>query len=306
MFKGLLNKLISFFVPKDQRTRYQSPAVYPKHIEEFDQRFIEYLTTRGNSYYLEKLLNNATSRIILISPFIRIHDNLKRILKEKKQNGFEIIIVCRIKDLKDQLNDYSTKIVDVPKLHAKCYLNEHEAIITSLNLHCFSELNNEEMGIYIKNESIGKALYSKILEDAVRLCEVNSTPPQPQPMVRPILVIDRNYQLTDLDTIFDFDFKGSSGIKKSRRYSDMVLFKHSKSKKFPLKIVDGVLYFQGQDIGKPFGEPIDANKNLYDAYENKDIKIHLFIDYDYSGEYCFYKKPYHDDKGKWIFPLARP
>ncbi len=287
MIKEFLNKLISLFVSKDQRARYQSPAVSLEHIEEFDQRFVEYLTTRGNSYYLEKLLNNATSRIILISPFIRIHDNLKRILKEKKQKGFEIIIVCRIKDLKDQLSDCSTKIVDVPKLHAKCYLNEYEAIVTSLNLHCFSELNNEEMGIYIKNEGIGKTLYSKILEDAVRLCEINPTPPQPQPRVRPILIIGKNYQLTDLDTKYDFDFKGPSGIKKSRRYGDMALFKHSKSKKFPLIKKEGVVYFQGQDIGKPFGEPIDANRNLYDAYENQDIKIHLFIDYNYCGEYFF-------------------
>ena len=34
-------------------------------------------------------------------------------------------------------------------LHAKCYLNESECIISSLNLYEFSQINNNEMGILI-------------------------------------------------------------------------------------------------------------------------------------------------------------
>ncbi len=35
-------------------------------------------------------------------------------------------------------------------LHAKCYLNESECIISSLNLYEFSQINNNEMGILIR------------------------------------------------------------------------------------------------------------------------------------------------------------
>ena len=32
-------------------------------------------------------------------------------------------------------------------LHAKCYMNEEEALVTSMNLYEYSQVNNYEMGI---------------------------------------------------------------------------------------------------------------------------------------------------------------
>ena len=37
-------------------------------------------------------------------------------------------------------------------LHAKCYFNENLMVITSMNLHEFSQTNNREMGVLIKRE----------------------------------------------------------------------------------------------------------------------------------------------------------
>ena len=72
-------------------------------------------------------------------------------------------------DLKEPLKEYSIQIFDVPTLHAKCYINEHEAILTSLNLYEFSRQNNEEMGIYVKNQSEGVVYNNEILLEAARL-----------------------------------------------------------------------------------------------------------------------------------------
>jgi phosphatidylserine/phosphatidylglycerophosphate/cardiolipin synthase-like enzyme len=113
---------------------------------------IKYLTTQGVNYHLENLLKNASSIIILISPYIQLQRRIRELLQEKKQNGVKIYATCRKKDLKEDINRYVTSISDVPTLHAKCYMNENEAIITSLNLYEFSQQNNEEMGIYVKNE----------------------------------------------------------------------------------------------------------------------------------------------------------
>ena len=66
---------------------------------------------------------------------------------------------------------------NAPRLHAKCYLNEQAAIITSLNLYEFSQQNNEEMGVYIENKDIGKKLYAEIFSDVNRLCK-NTAQPQ--------------------------------------------------------------------------------------------------------------------------------
>ena len=53
-------------------------------------------------------------------------------------------------------------------LHAKCYLNEEEAIITSMNLYEFSQQNNEEMGILVSHEN-DPQLYQEIREAAMKL-----------------------------------------------------------------------------------------------------------------------------------------
>ena len=64
------------------------------------------------------------------------------------------------------LNSVHTTFVQ--NLHAKCYLNEKEAIITSMNFYEFSQVNNEEMGILVSRED-DQALYEEIEEDARRL-----------------------------------------------------------------------------------------------------------------------------------------
>ena len=58
------------------------------------------------------------------------------------------------------------------ELHAKCYLNEHEAIITSMNLYEFSQVNNNEMGIYIE-KSNDPELYKDIYQEVQRLIRIS-------------------------------------------------------------------------------------------------------------------------------------
>lgn len=57
-------------------------------------------------------------------------------------------------------------------LHAKCYLNENEAILTSMNLYEFSQVNNNEMGILIE-KSVEPDLYKDIFEEAQRLIRIS-------------------------------------------------------------------------------------------------------------------------------------
>jgi phosphatidylserine/phosphatidylglycerophosphate/cardiolipin synthase-like enzyme len=59
-------------------------------------------------------------------------------------------------------------------LHAKCYLNEHLCIITSLNLHLFSQQNNNEMGVMIKRAS-DHQLYADVLAEVDRLIRISES-----------------------------------------------------------------------------------------------------------------------------------
>src|SRR5436189_4033670 len=53
-------------------------------------------------------------------------------------------------------------------LHAKCYYNESEAIITSMNLFMFSQQNNVEMGIYISKEK-DEELYRQLTNEVDKI-----------------------------------------------------------------------------------------------------------------------------------------
>ena len=264
---------------------------------------LKYLTTQGLNYYLENLLKNAESRIILISPYIKIQRRIQEILRERKQHGVRIDIVCRKKDLAENIAEYTTNIFDVPTLHAKCYINEREAIITSLNLYEFSQQNNEEMGIYVNSEGVGKNLYSEIVEDAeYRFCKIsgNSTIHK-KPDAVP-LKIGTEYTAEELDNIFDFSYKGRAGIKDLNDSEDLLLFSNSKTQ-YQNSWKENRLYFQGQNTGPGKQQLIFGNKKLMDAYHNPNIKLHLFEDYVYFGVCTVVEEPYME-KDKWIFPLS--
>ena len=104
-----------------------------------------------------------------------------------------------------------------------------------------------------------------------------------------------------MQTIFNFDYQGRAGIKESAD-SNIVLFSNSNSP-YPLIERDNLIYYQGQNTGGLPQQLIYGNKMLYDSYQNSNIKIFLFKDYIFSGEYCIAEKPYLDN-GIWIFPLS--
>ena len=52
-------------------------------------------------------------------------------------------------------------------LHAKCYLNENEALLTSMNLYQFSQEHNDEMGILVSRQGDAE-LYEAIHKQAMR------------------------------------------------------------------------------------------------------------------------------------------
>ena len=57
-------------------------------------------------------------------------------------------------------------------LHAKCYLNENEALLTSMNLYEFSQVNNNEMGLIVSRETEPE-LYNEINQESMRIVRVS-------------------------------------------------------------------------------------------------------------------------------------
>ena len=118
----------------------------------------KFLATSGTSYHLEELIKNSKDRLILISPYLKINDRIKQLVEDKNRMKLDIRIVYGKNELQPEEINWLSKLDSVrtgfcQNLHAKCYLNESQCIITSLNLYEFSQVNNNEMGILVDRDT---------------------------------------------------------------------------------------------------------------------------------------------------------
>ena len=130
----------------------------------------KFLTTSGISHHLEEIIKRANEKVVIISPYLKINDRLKGLLTDKDLLKIDIRVVYGKNELQpvestwlQGLNSIRTTFLE--NLHAKCYLNENEAIITSMNLYEFSQRNNEEMGILVSREA-DPELYREIDDES--------------------------------------------------------------------------------------------------------------------------------------------
>lgn len=137
----------------------------------------KFLNTTGTSYHLEELIKNASERLILISPYLQFSDRIKELLEDKNRLKIDVRIVYGKTELKPaeigwlkELDYIRTSFCK--NLHAKCYLNEEVAIITSLNLYEFSQVNNNEMGVLI-DKTTDSELYIDTYEEAQRIIRMS-------------------------------------------------------------------------------------------------------------------------------------
>ncbi|MBN2747561.1 MAG: phospholipase D family protein [Bacteroidales bacterium] len=137
----------------------------------------KFLTTVGNSYYIEQIIINAKKNLTLVTPYLQLSKNLTERIIDADKRGVQITFIYGKSSLSDaekrklsSLNNI--QIFYFKDLHAKCYHNEDSMIISSMNLYEFSERNNREMGILAERETDGE-----IFNDAIREIEsiINSS-----------------------------------------------------------------------------------------------------------------------------------
>lgn len=118
----------------------------------------KFLTTVGNSFYIEQIILNAEKNLTLVTPYLNLSKNLIDRLTDADRENIMITLIYGKNELnlKEKKKIESLKNLELyfcENLHAKCYHNEDSLIITSMNLYEFSERNNREMGILIEKSS---------------------------------------------------------------------------------------------------------------------------------------------------------
>jgi hypothetical protein len=136
-----------------------------------------FLTGNDLNAELEKLFEYAEDYLILISPYIKLHDRYASVLRTKKDNpNLKIIIVFgkNEEDIsKSMKQDDFNFFKDFPnieiryekRLHAKYYANESSAILSSMNLYTFSQDNNIEAGVLTNRKGILGSLTNNLVSN---------------------------------------------------------------------------------------------------------------------------------------------
>lgn len=133
----------------------------------------EFLNTTGVSYWLENVIEKASERLVLVSPYLRVNDRIRELLIDKDRLKLDVRVIYGKNELRPQEVEWMKALSYLrtsfcENLHAKCYMSEEAAIMTSMNLYEFSQVHNNEMGILVR-KSEDEALYQDIWEEVSRL-----------------------------------------------------------------------------------------------------------------------------------------
>lgn len=152
-------------------------SLYQKLTSKGEKKVAKFLNTSATNYFLEELIKTAQDRLILISPFLKLNDRIKELLEDKNRLKIDVRIIYGKNELQNEEINWLSKLTFVrtsfcKNLHAKCYLNEENCIITSLNLYEFSQVNNNEMGVAISRIE-DPELYKATYEEAQRIIRIS-------------------------------------------------------------------------------------------------------------------------------------
>ena len=103
---------------------------------------------------LHRIIEEAEKELVLVSPFIKADEETKELLGEQKRSTvIDVVYGKRELSLAEKrfLEGLGIKLTFLEHLHAKCYLNESEALLTSMNLYESSQ-ENDEMGILVSKK----------------------------------------------------------------------------------------------------------------------------------------------------------
>ena len=121
--------------------------------------------------HLKGIIEEARAGLILISPYIKADEETKDLLEQTTRF---IRVLYGKRRLREEEREFlhSRGILTsfLKNLHAKCYLNESRALVTSMNLHEHSLLNNDEIGILVTKQD-DEQLYEEIHRQALEWLE---------------------------------------------------------------------------------------------------------------------------------------
>lgn len=138
---------------------------------------LEFLTTAGTASNIEKIIIDAKSKLVLVTPYLKLTKILFDRLRDADKRGVKITLLFRDQDIPVDIHSLLGELKYLSafcssNLHAKCYFNEDRMVITSMNMYDFSEKNNREMGVLILRKSDDE-LFTQAVSEAQSIQEAS-------------------------------------------------------------------------------------------------------------------------------------
>lgn len=129
----------------------------------------EFLTTKSISTHIGKIMQESRSKLALVSPYLQLSMNIFHLLKDASNRNVQIKLIFGKKNLNKSEKKLLKQIENLElfflkDLHSKCYLNEKNLVITSMNLIEYSQQNNREMGILFERGR-DDIIFNQVIEE---------------------------------------------------------------------------------------------------------------------------------------------
>lgn len=133
----------------------------------------KFIKNKGLVSKIEDLIQESKEFLIIVCPYYRIPINQLQDLYDAGNRGVKIFLIYSKAELKPfEVNKLrlikNLNVRYIENLHAKCYVNDTEAIISTMNLHEFSMEHNIEMGVLFGKKH-DKDNYSKVEAEIQRI-----------------------------------------------------------------------------------------------------------------------------------------
>lgn len=134
-----------------------------------------FLTTDAIAAEIRRIIAEAGSEIILVTPSFKLTPTLFEEVKKAQSKGVPIMLIYeRAAFTEEQVRWLSqagnVRVYQTPNLHASCYLNESRMLITSMSIDEISSRGHREMGILLRRER-DKEPYRKAASEVQAIME---------------------------------------------------------------------------------------------------------------------------------------
>ena len=110
------------------------------------------LDTYETNTRISHISEDARKHLVIICPYLKINEKLRRTIEVADRKGVDIFVIYGKRELDEGTMTWlkglrHSNISCIKDLHAKLYMNEEFAVISSMNLYEYSQVNNEELGV---------------------------------------------------------------------------------------------------------------------------------------------------------------